>query len=200
MNAKKILAIVASVISMILLILADWVAGGLGVLFGIFVIAVLWLRLLGFLGILSLPSLVKNLSSGVIVIGFISIITIGTVRQVRELESKPSTPAKTSAATVQTATDYPLCPDADREFYINSEKKSVAFQGLSSCWGPKVNVPAHTDFDIVMERIEGVQFWNGETWDRETVLHYLKKKDGWMGKLKYTAFRLRGVGEAKVSI
>lgn len=114
----------------------------------------------------------------------------------------PSAPTKTLAATASVMPDYPLCPDTDnKDFYLNDKNKSATFRVLLSCWSPKVNITAHTDFDIVVsERIEGIQFWNGEIWDRETILYYLKKKDGWMGKLKYSAFRLRGVGEAKVSI
>jgi hypothetical protein len=199
MNAKFVYGIAGATIGIFFLIVAGFVAGPAGVLLGLVAFVAVGVRLASHLGWFGLPNMAGKLINGAMMVCIVAITAIwGANKIVQQIATSASAPEKTPITAV--AKDYPFCPDADREIFVNNEKKSVTFRNLPSCWGPKINVPPHTDFDIIMDRIDGIQWWNGDVWDRETVLYYLKKKDGWIGKIKYTSFRLRGVGEAKVSI
>ena len=108
------------------------------------------------------------------------------------LESfKPSVQSQATAAI----TDYPLCA-GQKSYNFWSGKKQIKMSLHNSCWSGEVMLPPQVKFMIDTPTTGDLEykFWNGKR---------ILVPDGssqWLGDISHSSFRLRGNGEAIITI
>lgn len=122
------------------------------------------------------------------------IIGIGDYQQIQ---------TQSTAATQQVQPVQPIVyfPNLDGEVWLTAKNLEVTVPLETNRWSKKICLPPGTRFVLdVTEELHGVKFWDGKIWDRNQLLGYQSKKDGWFGTVPHCTFRLLGKGEAKITL
>lgn len=108
----------------------------------------------------------------------------------------PPAPPKTTSTTAAPV-DYPLC--AGPEFYeMRSGKKEMRVALNSGCWSGQIMLPANTRFtvDTILPGDLEYKFWGG----KRMLIPDKTVNYNFVGHISEKSFRLRGSGEAIISI
>ncbi|MBI4692246.1 MAG: hypothetical protein HY773_02285 [Candidatus Terrybacteria bacterium] len=99
------------------------------------------------------------------------------------------------------APKIPAVDYIEEAIWLTDENPTATISLQPNCWSKKICLPPSRKFLVdISEKLEGIKFWDGTEWDRATLVKYLKETDGWMGKIPHSTFRLRGQGEATITI
>jgi len=91
-------------------------------------------------------------------------------------------------------------PRKKGEIRLDNSKKEISLELSMLEWSEQIILPPHTAFRMDAEdEIQGVQFWDGKIWERETFLKK-REKNGWLGGIEGNCFRFIGTGKLVVSI
>lgn len=116
-----------------------------------------------------------------------------------------ATAAIVMLVSVVVAYNYFLAPKApayqDEAIWLTDENPTATITLQPDSWSKKLILPLERKFVIdTSNKFEGIKFWDGTEWNKETLVRYLREKDGWMGKIPHSTFRLRGQGTATITI
>jgi hypothetical protein len=96
-------------------------------------------------------------------------------------------------STARTA-EYPVCAGAPAYDLTSGDRKMVVVPLRQNCWSGWVKVPEHTKTRVRNPGKLAILPWSGGEMD------FAPDDTEWIGKVAFANFRLRGDGEAKVSV